>query len=1478
VSPRHRNRVLAVQLGFDALFAPLAHAPESAPPAPPASSSPPPLPVEGLKLHAPERVGGGGEPEHPVATAVVGRRSAPSGASAVAPPSPAPAAPPSAPAGPPPIPLWYQRENSPTADAASTALAQAIFDALASGSALTSADLFRLADQAFGGTQAQGAYLAKEAYEAAELAVNRTVIANAGAWAPLGSLDRARVVADEIAALSARLPVQTFRDDDTVELQQFSTPPEYAFALAWVAGVTADDVVLEPSAGNGNLVAHALAVGAAVHVNEIAARRVASLRALGLQPTCENAEQLHNILAGRLTPPPTVVLMNPPFSRTIRLRDTIDPGVAGDHMEAALALLADGGRLVAITGRHTGAGAGSARGSWISRTRSKYALRANVLVSGRAYGRYGTHAETRVIVVDKVRDDCTPVLGEAATIDDLLRMLAPIRRKVDSEATDSRFAPYRPAKLNLPGMRPHPDKLVESWAMAAVSPPDVHYVPHFPPEVWTEGRLSAAQLEAVCYAGQSHGQDLLSDTEGIRWRRGYAIGDGTGVGKGRTIAAIILDNIHQGETRHVWVTANDNKLLKAARRDFAAVGGDARSLFSLRGTAPGHPVAAPEGIMLVSVGTLRSNRPGKSRVDQIVGWCGGHEFEGCLIIDEGHKAGNGLDEESGRGKSSASQTALAAIDLQRRLPRARVVYVSATQADQPKNLAYCQRLGIFGPGTPFSSAAQFCTAIEAAGIAGMEIVARDLKALGLYVARTLSYEGVTCERLVHELTPEQVDIYNRLALAWQAVYEGVNEAMDAANSASNAGARSAAMSAFYGAQQRFFNQVLISMQMPSVLDAMERDLDAGMSPVLQLVNTMEAQQERALAADGAMENLENLDLTPRDVLAQFILTSFPVRAFEIYEDEDGNERSRPVLDSEGNPVDCQEAVAMREALLAEVGYLKVPYGPLELVLDRFGVENVAELTGRSRRVVYLPDPETGEPVRRIESRGQAAVMRDLQAFWDGEKLIVVFSGAANEGIDLHAGRTFRNQRKRRHYLVQAGFNAKSADQGRGRSLRTDSVWPPEYILVTTANKAQMRFICTIARRLGALGAMTKGQRDTASGGLFSERDNLESPYGEAAVEQIVRELYFNRGIVADFTLRDFEQKLGLRVTDREGLLIPDKIPPVRRFLNRLLSLEVERGNALFEEFAARMEENIQAAIDNGTYLQGVETYTAERIEVVSAPKTVFREPLSGAETQYVHLRALHRRTPRNFEYVAAGHFGTLQRAVIAWVREAETGDVFAVAEARHRMAPDGAIIPQVRLLGPYHGMYRDEAQVFAGTEFVEISEEEARSEWYAQSSSEPETWSTDLHLICGVLLPVWDRIDGSWKVFRVTDEDGNQYLGRMIDVGRVRRTLTRLGADVAQPWQASEVQEAVLANQSIPLANGWALKRARLANQWRIEVTGWAPAEMPHLRDLGLMTEYLNYKHRAFVPVDSPHAMNILLDAHPVAAEADERPEMKHAA
>ena len=344
--------------------------------------------------------------------------------------------------------------------------------------------------------------------------------------------------------------------------------------------------------------------------------------------------------------------------------------------------------------------------------------------------------------------------------------------------TASLYEGYALQAIRIPDARPHPTKLVQSAAMAAVAPPRPSYRPHLPPRLLSAGILSDAQVESVVYAGEAHAghlagsytvdetYDIVSaapeDAEGaVHFRRGWFLGDGTGAGKGRQVAAIILDNWLKGRRRAVWISKSD-KLIEDAERDWTAIGGYRSDIVPLSRFRQGAAIALDEGILFTTYATLRTQAKGEkaSRVQQIIDWLGrdpgpeaGTGFDGVVVFDEAHAMANAAGDKGERGEKKPSQQGQAGLRLQNALHDARILYVSATGATTVQNLAYAARLGLWGTGDfPFATRADFVAAMEGGGIAAMEVLARDLKALGLYAARSLSFEGIEYEIVEHRLT------------------------------------------------------------------------------------------------------------------------------------------------------------------------------------------------------------------------------------------------------------------------------------------------------------------------------------------------------------------------------------------------------------------------------------------------------------------------------------------------------------------------------------------------------------------------------------------------------------------------------------------------------------------------------------------------------------------------------------------------------
>jgi hypothetical protein len=59
-----------------------------------------------------------------------------------------------------------------------------------------------------------------------------------------------------------------------------------------------------------------------------------------------------------------------------------------------------------------------------------------------------------------------------------------------------------------------------------------------------------------------------------------------------------------------------------------------------------------------------------------------------------------------------------------------------------ENLRYAERLGLWGEGTAFPNGDDFVHRIKAGGLAAMELISRDMKAMGVYLSRNISYDDV----------------------------------------------------------------------------------------------------------------------------------------------------------------------------------------------------------------------------------------------------------------------------------------------------------------------------------------------------------------------------------------------------------------------------------------------------------------------------------------------------------------------------------------------------------------------------------------------------------------------------------------------------------------------------------------------------------------------------------------------------------------
>ena len=201
-----------------------------------------------------------------------------------------------------------------------------------------------------------------------------------------------------LTELLKNCPTQSWRGEEQIRLQQFSTPPTIAFLMAKILNPSPNELILEPSAGTGALASWLRVAGCSVHVNELSEPRRMLLELQDYAPTGCDAELIDELLPDEIKP--DGVLMNPPFSSSAGRTKTNDSNYGFRHVRSALSRLKPGGRLVALLGTESATKTDKARIFW-NEIAEEFDLRAIIHLPKNAFYKYGTNTATSIFCVGK---------------------------------------------------------------------------------------------------------------------------------------------------------------------------------------------------------------------------------------------------------------------------------------------------------------------------------------------------------------------------------------------------------------------------------------------------------------------------------------------------------------------------------------------------------------------------------------------------------------------------------------------------------------------------------------------------------------------------------------------------------------------------------------------------------------------------------------------------------------------------------------------------------------------------------------------------------------------------------------------------------------------------------------------------------------------------------------------------------------------
>jgi len=1040
---------------------------------------------------------------------------------------------------------------------------------------------------------------------------------------------------------------------------------------------------------------------------------------------------------------------------------------------------------------------------------------------------------------------------------------------------DTVHDPWRASTVYSDKLKAHPNQIIEPATLAATSYPMPTYRPLLPLSALERGMISDVQFEAVVYGLQATDKYLDGAPSGREWdkapRGGVIIGDGTGVGKSNIACGMIMDQWNRGSKRHVIIVERENHS-RHIQEAWEILGGRARDIVWHGDYDGREDLPDRDAVIVTSYALIRND----DRYEALLAWTQARgEFHGFMIFDEAQNMRNAVEDEFHEGSkrmfgTNQSQQGMRGVEIQDALPDARVAYMSATMATDVFNLGYAPRLGLWGRNAPFTDLRHFLSAMKNLDEAGLEQVSIDLKSAGRYCSRNLSFDGVEYEELEHRMTPRQRQSFDALIRGWQEIDKIMEEAARECGGKrpkSDIRAEATAARTMNMAMKRMaVEQALSSFVMDTLVESIHQDLAEGRSPVIQIAMTGAARLEKI--ADGRSYVPEE-DFFEKGVL-QRIDRMMNVHDVTYVQDRDPKTGmlktssdgtplmiTEYMLDEDGEKIENDKAIALRNKVIEIVRDLSPRHGVLDRLYEAFPPSMVAEMTGRGLRA--LPHRENGRTVGwHIEERSPRDKDADVDAFLRGDKKILVFSLAAGgSGRSYHASAQWANQGRRVHYIVELGRRADQAVQGIGRTHRSGQVVAPIVKIVRCDIPAHMIYASRTLEKLSKLGALSSGHQQAKTNAILEQRIPLRGKYAQMGWLRTLEDVV--DGKLAPITYSSLIRDLGLdvkrtegsgprmkRLTDEEFRRKQENsrtsLYNLSSMLEKIAMMTDGDQRALVDSLIRHTEDAIAEAVRKGEYSQGLETIRATSIKIIDERRVV--NP-NGAATTYVRLRRQEDVKPITF--MTASMKATMARRKRAssavFLRHRVSGKIMlAITGDRSTgivdtFTPKGTETRSIEMLR--HEPWKIVEDMF-----------EAEKLWDLEKERLDMKGISDIHMLTGSLLYNWSKLpQRGFGLQRCKTDDGRIVVGRIIHSTDLRETLQKIGIQSGyRPMQISMMLSKVDQGAEIAMDNGWRIVGA--GNGYRLlvpdeEQTGEQRGEM---RRMGVQVHDTPLGHELEIP------------------------------
>jgi hypothetical protein len=294
---------------------------------------------------------------------------------------------------------------------------------------------------------------------------------------------------------------------------------------------------------------------------------------------------------------------------------------------------------------------------------------------------------------------------------------------------------------------------------------------------------------------------------------------------------------------------------------------------------------------------------------------------------------------------------------------------------------------------------------------------------------------------------------------------------------------------------------------------------------------------------------------------------------------------------------------------------------------------------------------------------------------------------------------------------------------------------------------------------------------------------------------------------------------------------------------------------------------VESAIASGSYDIGLETLVADSFTVTGS-EPIYVHPATGAETRLLTIAMRERNQPVKLDKALDLASEPGARLLV----NARSKRAAVQLPARSVMLDDGEVERRIRLIRPMERL-NSALNHLAETGWEEVDERNFATIWQAEVAQVAEFTERELHIVTGLLLPIWKQLpEESARVYRLQTDDGTRIVGRRVSPAWAASATARTDAPVLSPLQALALLRE--GPTVLDLADGLQLRRSRLMQVNRIELTGFSSTAVDRLKAIGLFSEIISWKLRLFVPDDvvtGSVVIERLFEQHPLTRIADRK-------